>query len=135
MKMLFAGIAVMLLAWLAPAGPMCLLDEQECDTDSAATFSYGPDCYTSRGYSSGADACHAAEQGLKDKMVATTGITCNNADCQPGSCDTRIRCMDVDCAALTSGPPWQDPVTGKWRCKACWGPADFKVNCSPCEPL
>lgn len=106
-----------------------------CGADSTGTFT--PNCptqctYTATGYSNSTNACRAAQQGLKDRMVFGTGCSCANGDCEPGSCDTRIRCLDADCSALTITPaPCTPPAP--CNCTAGWNGSNYKVACTDCE--
>lgn len=134
MKTLLLAAAIMIFGLLAPALSMHYVDGQECNTDSSTNYYYDGDCYTATDYGTGTDACRAAKQGLKDVMVGTTGVTCAHTGCTSTSCHTAVRCLDANCSALIVGLPEQDDVTGLWECTACWGPAWFKVNCTPCVP-
>ena len=134
-----SNIVSLSLAFILPAlviataaGTMRPQEVVTCGQDSQGTFSSGPTSYFAPGYSNGADACRAAQQGLKDAMVATTGATCDDEGCEPGSCLTRVKCLDAQCSSLSYGPPHctQDPVV--CSCSAYWSGDDFKVNCTDC---
>lgn len=134
MNATLVGLFVLGLASLSLNGnPGVPSENVDCGSDSSNTFTYGNNCYTTGGYCTGSDACRAAQQGLKDQMVAPTGVACNNQDCVPGTCHTAVRCLDATCSLLQYGPPIQNMETGKWRCTACWLGGDYKVTCTACE--
>jgi len=136
MKISSIALSLLALAPLAISWPASVTSESVvCGADSAGTFYYPNNCYSIGGYSTGSDACRAAEQGLKDQMVLPTGVTCVNGDCVPGTCHTAVRCLDGTCSLLQSGPPVENITTHKWRCTACWLGGDYKVTCTACETL
>ena len=118
--------------------PLCLaapgLQEViECGEDSESPYTHGQDCYTAVGYTSGIDACRAAQQGLKDDMVSGTSASCDDDGCDPASCQSRVRCMDDPCSLLTVGQPYLDQDTMTYNCSACWAGGQFLVHCTACE--
>lgn len=112
MKATLVGLFVLGLASLSLNGnPGALSENVDCGSDSSNTFTYGNNCYTTGGYCTGSDACRAAQQGLKDQMVAPTGVACNNQDCVPGTCHTAVRCLQL-------APVWAaHSEHGDWKVK------------------
>jgi hypothetical protein len=134
MQTLFATCVLLAALQSNRANEAALVPAQECDSDSAQIFQYGPDCYAATAYDTAFGARRAAQQGLKDAMIASTGITCGDDNCRAGSCISKVRCQDPVCEALTIEGPVMDEITGLYDCTACWGPGAFQVNCSPCVP-
>lgn len=134
--MLLLAFQHLAMLWGPPvvASVLVIGESVECDSVSTGTFTYGNSCYSTGGYATGSDSCRAAQQGLKDRMVGPTGVTCLNSYCTPASCHTAVQCLDPTCSHLTVYPAVQDPETGLYSCTACWSEGEYKVLCTHCVP-
>lgn len=108
--------------------------QQACDSNTATNaYNLNESYTTTQWYTSALDACRAAVQGLRDKMMGAVGVDC--APCpNPLECYGQILCNTGSCTELTVGPASEIPVgSGKWYCTATYN-GDFGIRCSVCNP-
>jgi hypothetical protein len=123
-----------LLTWLTTASllaPTTVVAAPQGDLDcgqfSTVTTTTSESDSTDANYDSCADEKRAAEHGLKNKVVAQTGITCD--ECPPPNCHSGVYYWDP---GQLSSRCYYDPATGKFSGSATWAGGDCQIYCTTC---
>lgn len=107
--------------------PIQLLDCGSTGSDSTGSFSAAVS-----GFSSGNDACRAAEVQLVARQFASSHAACVGCPDNALKCFERIVCGSTDCSALAVGSPFEFPAdSGLFACGASYQDT-YAPSCSDC---